>query len=49
MCCAIDERRPETAVVIGAGYIGLEMAEGLTTRGIQVTQIEALPEVRSRA
>jgi NADPH-dependent 2,4-dienoyl-CoA reductase/sulfur reductase-like enzyme len=26
-----------TAVVIGAGYIGLEMAEGLTTRGLRVT------------
>jgi NADPH-dependent 2,4-dienoyl-CoA reductase/sulfur reductase-like enzyme len=42
---SIEERRPRTAVVIGAGYIGLEMAEGLTTRGIQVTQIEALSEV----
>jgi NADPH-dependent 2,4-dienoyl-CoA reductase/sulfur reductase-like enzyme len=41
----ITERQPATAVVIGAGYIGLEMAEGLTTRGIAVTQIEALPEV----
>jgi NADPH-dependent 2,4-dienoyl-CoA reductase/sulfur reductase-like enzyme len=42
---SIAERRPTSAVVIGAGYIGLEMAEALTTRGIQVTQIEALPEV----
>ncbi|MET9829449.1 FAD-dependent oxidoreductase [Streptomyces sp. NPDC006385] len=41
----IAERRPKSAVVIGAGYIGLEMAEALTTRGIDVTQIEALPEV----
>jgi NADPH-dependent 2,4-dienoyl-CoA reductase/sulfur reductase-like enzyme len=41
----IQERRPRRAVVIGAGYIGLEMAEGLTTRGLTVTQIEALPEV----
>ena len=32
-------------VIVGAGYIGLEMAEGLTTRGLQVTQIEQLPEV----
>ncbi|MGY5058429.1 FAD-dependent oxidoreductase [Streptomyces sp. 900105755] len=38
-------RRPKSAVVIGAGYIGLEMAEALTTRGIKVIQIEALPEV----
>ncbi|MEU9283080.1 FAD-dependent oxidoreductase, partial [Streptomyces sp. NPDC048341] len=41
----IDERQPANAVIIGAGYIGLEMAEALTTRGIPVTQIEALPEV----
>ncbi|MGA9359864.1 MAG: FAD-dependent oxidoreductase, partial [Mycobacterium sp.] len=36
---------PATAVIVGAGYIGLEMAEALTSRGIHVTQIEALPEV----
>ncbi|MEU9244410.1 FAD-dependent oxidoreductase [Streptomyces sp. NPDC048385] len=42
---SIAARNPKTAVVIGAGYIGLEMAEALTTRGIHVTQIEALPEV----
>ena len=33
------------AVIVGAGYIGLEMAEGLTARGLEVTQIEQLPEV----
>ncbi|MFD7408423.1 FAD-dependent oxidoreductase [Streptomyces sp. NPDC059866] len=38
-------RHPKSAIVIGAGYIGLEMAEALTTRGLTVTQIEALPEV----
>ena len=42
---SLRDRDPKTAVIIGAGYIGLEMAEGLTIRGIQVTQIEALPEV----
>ncbi|MFI0942739.1 FAD-dependent oxidoreductase [Streptomyces sp. NPDC021020] len=42
---SIEERAPATATIIGAGYIGLEMAEALTTRGIAVTQIEALPEV----
>lgn len=42
---SLEQRQPATAVIIGAGYIGLEMAEGLTTRGIAVTQIEALPEV----
>lgn len=39
------ESGPHTAIVVGGGYIGLEMAEGLTTRGIAVTQIEQLPEV----
>ncbi|GAA0237059.1 FAD-dependent oxidoreductase [Cryptosporangium japonicum] len=36
---------PLRALIIGAGYVGLEMAEGLTARGILVTQVEALPEV----
>ncbi|MFE5819053.1 FAD-dependent oxidoreductase [Streptomyces sp. NPDC056479] len=42
---SLAERRPKSAVVIGAGYIGLEMTEALVTRGLTVTQIEALPEV----
>lgn len=42
---SLQQRQPKTAVIIGAGYIGLEMAEALTMRGIVVTQIEALPEV----
>lgn len=33
------------AVVVGAGYIGLEMAEALTERGIETEVIEALPTV----
>ena len=36
---------PASAVIVGAGYIGLEMADALTARGLQVTQIEQLPEV----
>jgi NADPH-dependent 2,4-dienoyl-CoA reductase/sulfur reductase-like enzyme len=42
---AITERESRTAVIVGAGYIGLEMAEALTLRGIRVTQIEALAQV----
>jgi NADPH-dependent 2,4-dienoyl-CoA reductase/sulfur reductase-like enzyme len=42
---SLERRQPSTAVVIGAGYIGLEMTEALTARGITVTQVEALPEV----
>jgi NADPH-dependent 2,4-dienoyl-CoA reductase/sulfur reductase-like enzyme len=41
----LDERAPQHAVIVGAGYIGLEMAESLTTRGLEVTQIEQLEEV----
>ena len=33
------------AVIIGAGYIGVEMADALTHRGIQVTVVEQLPSV----
>lgn len=33
------------AVVIGAGYIGLEMAENLAHRGIQVTVVEAADHI----
>ena len=42
---SIDQSRPKTALIVGAGYVGLEMAEGLTARGIAVTQVEMLPEV----
>ena len=41
----IDRIKPTTALIVGAGYVGLEMAEGLTIRGIAVTQVEMLPEV----
>jgi NADPH-dependent 2,4-dienoyl-CoA reductase/sulfur reductase-like enzyme/rhodanese-related sulfurtransferase len=33
------------AVVVGGGYIGLEMAEQLKERGLAVTVVEALPQV----
>ena len=36
---------PSTAVVIGAGFIGLEMAENLVVQGIDVTIVEATPQV----
>ena len=41
----LEEAAPASAVIVGAGYIGLEMAEGLTARGLAVTQVEQLPEV----
>ena len=41
----IEHSGPATAVIVGAGYIGLEMADALVTRGLSVIQIEQLPEV----
>ena len=41
----LAEIDPASAVIVGAGYIGLEMADALTTRGLAVTQVEQLPEV----
>src|SRR5699024_8300456 len=39
------ENKPVKATVIGAGFIGLEMAENLKTRGWEVTVIEKAPHV----
>ncbi|WP_442598320.1 CoA-disulfide reductase [Neobacillus sp. D3-1R] len=36
----VDEQHPKRAVVIGGGFIGLEMAENLVERGIEVTVVE---------
>jgi NADPH-dependent 2,4-dienoyl-CoA reductase/sulfur reductase-like enzyme len=41
----LEEAAPASAVIVGAGYIGLEMADALTTRGLRVIQLEQLPEV----
>lgn len=39
------ERGGRNAVVIGAGYIGMEMSEALVDRGCSVTMIELAPQV----
>ena len=41
----LQESSPASAIIVGAGYIGLEMADALTTRGLTVIQLEQLPEV----
>src|SRR6266487_4915030 len=41
----LEQAAPASAVIVGGGYIGLEMADALTIRGLQVTQMEQLPEV----
>lgn len=43
----ITERKPRTAVVVGGGFIGLEMVEALVKRGLQVHVIEMMPHVMS--
>jgi len=37
--------KPKRAVVVGGGYIGLEMAENLVRRGLEVTILEMLDQV----
>jgi len=41
----LDTKRPERIIVVGGGFIGLEMAENLHARGSFVTIVEALDQV----
>lgn len=41
----VEEKSPQTAVVIGGGFIGLEMAENLKEAGLSVTIAEKSPQV----
>ena len=41
---AIERIRPQHAVVVGGGYIGLEMAEALVVNDIDVAMVEAAPQ-----
>jgi len=41
----IDQNKPKTAVVVGGGFIGLEMVEALVKRGIKVNVVEMMPHV----
>lgn len=41
----LDEKRPQSAVVVGGGFIGLEMAENLHAAGLKVDIAEALDQV----
>ncbi len=42
------EQSPASAVVVGGGYIGLEIAEALNRRGVEVTLVEYLPSVLTK-
>lgn len=41
----IDTMRPASGLIIGAGSVGLEMAEAFTERGIKTTLVERLPGI----
>jgi NADPH-dependent 2,4-dienoyl-CoA reductase/sulfur reductase-like enzyme len=41
----LETTAPATVMLVGAGYIGLEMTDALITRGLSVIQMEQLPEV----
>lgn len=41
----VDQLRPDTAVVVGGGFIGLEMAENLHELGIKVNLVELSGQV----
>lgn len=41
----LESQRPRSAVIVGGGYVGLEMAEAFITRGLQTTLLEAAPHV----
>lgn len=41
----IHERNPRRALVVGGGFIGIEMAENLVERGIKVTLVELADQI----
>ncbi|WP_439132226.1 FAD-dependent oxidoreductase [Polaribacter sp.] len=41
----VDDAKPRRAIVVGAGFIGLEMAENLHHIGVKVTVVEAASQV----
>ncbi|MCE1198899.1 MAG: FAD-dependent oxidoreductase [Marinilabiliales bacterium] len=43
----LKEKHPANAVVVGGGFIGLEMVEALVKRNLQVNVVEMMPHVMS--
>ena len=41
----VDKKGIDSAVVIGGGYVGIEMVENLKDRGLKVTLVEAAPHI----
>jgi len=42
---AVDQQKPKRGVIIGGGYIGLEMAEAFVRRDMEVSLVEQAPQV----
>lgn len=45
----VQQNRCRSAVVVGAGFIGLEIAENLHAQGLSVTVIDAAPQIMPNA
>ena len=43
----LEKRVPKTVLIVGGGYIGLEMAEAFHARGMSVSIVELLPHLLS--
>jgi len=41
----INNQKPKTAVVVGGGFIGVEMAENLHNQGLKVTMVEMTDQI----
>jgi NADPH-dependent 2,4-dienoyl-CoA reductase/sulfur reductase-like enzyme len=41
----VTKHSPESAAIVGGGYVGIEMAEALSARGVDVHLFEMLPHV----
>ena len=41
----VDQREPESAVIVGGGFIGIEIAENLHERGVEVSIVEMMGQV----
>ncbi len=41
----VDQRKPESAVIVGGGFIGIEIAENLHERGVEVSIVEMMGQV----
>jgi len=43
----LDNQKPQKSVIMGGGYIGVEVAESFKRTGMEVTVVEAMPRIMS--